>query len=426
MEEIIRLLNHWWREERVRKNLAKEYKRESFNGLLKLIPKRQIIVICGLRRIGKSTLMYQLIESLIKKGVNPLNIFYFSFDKKVSEIKEILDNYSKITEKDYEKEKIYIFLDEIYKLENWHRELKLLYDALPNIKFIISGSASLEIEKQARKDLVGRAFYLELPPLSFKEFFEIKFKKELKNFKIWEDKLKNIFSEFLAKPFPEIINFEKERVAEYIKELILDKILFSDFSKNFDNVDTNLLQTLTEIFFSNPGIYLNIDSLSKDLKKSKNDIIFHIKLLELGYIIRIVKNYRGSKIAASRKLRRIYPYHPSLSQGIYVKIEESKLVECLVRNLLNAEYYWRKNGKEVDFIYNGLPIEVKYREKISIIDLKNLEEFMEEFKINKGYLISKNRFEEIKINKKKIKILPAWYFALNKPSDLLKNQIFKH
>ncbi len=414
MEEIIRFLNHWWRTGRVKESLAKEYKREYFTGLENLLDKRQVIVICGLRRVGKSTLMYQLIQHLIETKVNPLNILYFSFDKKVGEIKEILDTYSKITDKDYEKEKIHVFLDEIYKLEGWHKELKLIHDALPNIKFIASGSASLRIEKEARRDLTGRAFYSEIKPLSFNEFFELKFKTKLENSRLWEDKLKLNFPVFLKKPFPETIDFEPDLVVEYIRELVLDKILFSDFSRTFRNVNIDLLQNLTELFLSNPGLYLNIDSLSRDLKKSKNDMISHIKLLELGYIIRIVRNYRGSTLSASRKLRRVYPYHPCLVQGVFKDVEESKLAECFVRSYLDAEFYWRKNKKEVDFVYNKIPVEVKYKKNISGQDIKNLLAFMEGFRVEKGYLISKNTFDKIHVGDKIIKVVPLWYLASGK------------
>ncbi len=414
MEEIIRFLNHWWREGKVKESLAVEYKRECFGELEALMQKRQIAVICGLRRVGKSTLMYQLIQRLIANGVKPLNVLYFSFDKKVGGIKEVLDAYSKITEKDYEKEKIFVFLDEIYKMENWHSELKLLYDALPNVKFVVSGSASLKIEKEARKDLTGRAFYIEVKPLSFKEFFELKFKKKLENPKVWEEKLKLNFPLFLKKAFPEIIDFESEKAAEYVKDLVFDKILFSDFPLTFKNVDMNLLQTLTEIFLSEPGIYLNVDSLSRDLKKSKNDLLFHIRLLELGYIISIVGNYRGSAVSASRKARRVYPYHPSLIQGLSKDVDESKMVECFVRSHLDAGFYWRKGEKEVDFIFRGMPVEVKYRENAENKYLKNIVEFMDQFKIKTGYLVSKNRVDEVHINDRIVKVMPAWHFALEK------------
>ena len=412
MEEVLLFLNHWWREGKVRKDLAKEYRRVQFYELRDLLEKRQIIVIYGLRRVGKSTLMYQLIQHLIEKGVPPFHILYFSFDKKVGKIKEILDAYSKIAEVDYTKERIFVFLDEIYKLKDWYKELKILYDALPNIKFIVSGSASLKIEAQARSYLTGRAFYVEVKPLFFKEFFELKFGAELKNIKLWEDKLKLIFPIYLKKAFPETIALNQERTIEYIKEIVLDKVLFSDLPLTFKGADIDLLQTLTELFLSNPGMYLNVDALSRSLRKSKNEIIFHIKLLELSYIIRIVRNYRGSLALASRKLRRVYPYHPSLTQVTFKDIDEPLLVECFVRSYLDAEFYWRKNGKEVDFVFNSIPVEIKYKEKIEKEDLKNLLEFMKIFRQSKGYIISKDEFNEIKIDNKKIKIIPAWYFAL--------------
>ena len=83
MEEMLTFLNHWWREGKVRRDLAREYKRIPFEELKALLEKRQIIVIYGLRRVGKSTLMYQLIQYLIEKGIPPSHILgrrYSFFD----------------------------------------------------------------------------------------------------------------------------------------------------------------------------------------------------------------------------------------------------------------------------------------------------------------------------------------------------------
>ena len=66
----------------------------------------------------------------------------------------------------------------------------------------------------------------------------------------------------------------------------------------------------------------------------------------------------------------------------------------------------------MDFVFNGIPVEVKYKEKIEREDLKNLLEFMKIFKVSKGYIISKDEFNEINIEDKKMKIIPVWYFAL--------------
>jgi predicted AAA+ superfamily ATPase len=87
-------MNHWWTEKEVRPQLLPKTKRELFNAVKADVDRRQIQVIVGLRRVGKSTIFYQLIDYLIKKGVNPLNILYLTFDepnlqdKRIGERKE--------------------------------------------------------------------------------------------------------------------------------------------------------------------------------------------------------------------------------------------------------------------------------------------------------------------------------------------------
>jgi predicted AAA+ superfamily ATPase len=74
----------------------------------------------------------------------------------------------------------------------------------------------------------------------------------------------------LKKPFPEIVKWKDFfRVIEYISEIVVSKIIKSDLPDIFEDVDRNLLEELVEIFFSNPGMILNIDSLSSTLKKEK-------------------------------------------------------------------------------------------------------------------------------------------------------------
>ena len=95
-----------------------------------------------------------MIDELIKNNVNPKNIIYCSFDEpelREKRIEEILREYSKITGIDYKNEKIYLFIDEVQKSKNWIDSIKLIYDNLPNIKILISGSASLNILAEAKK-----------------------------------------------------------------------------------------------------------------------------------------------------------------------------------------------------------------------------------------------------------------------------------
>jgi hypothetical protein len=181
MDEFLTLINSWWKEGKIGEEKAPPYKREIFVDVLKTFNEyRQILILSGLRRVGKSTIMFQLIDYLLKKGEDPNRILYFSFDRKKEEyLIKILDAFRSITNVNWEKEKIFVFLDEIQKLKDWSSQLKQLYDNFPNIKFVVSGSASLELEKEAKDNLAGRYFLREIPPLSLKEFFELKYGKKI-------------------------------------------------------------------------------------------------------------------------------------------------------------------------------------------------------------------------------------------------------
>jgi predicted AAA+ superfamily ATPase len=403
LKELLVLLNEWWKTGNVAKDRLQEYKRESFEEIKELLSYRQITIISGLRRVGKSTIMFQLIDFLLKhKGIDPKQIVYFSYDEKKYEIVDILEAFQAITETNWKEKKIYVFLDEIQKLKDWSSKIKLIYDNFPNIKFVISGSASLQLEKEAMYNLAGRYFIKEIPPLSLKEYFELKHKIRISNYQLYKNDLKRELEEWFKKPFPEIVSFKEERrIYEYIKESIISKILKIDLPDIFNNINTKLLETLLNIFYSEPGMILNIDSLSKDLKVHKKTLEQHIFLLEFSKLIRIVKNYRVSVLAESRKLRKVYPYHIALVFPFSTP-EKSKILETTVASKIDAKYYWREGKKEIDFIVKDreiLPIEVKAKANLHKEDFDNLNYFIKKFKnkVGKGVIIYEGETKKDKI-----------------------------
>ncbi|MEM2478998.1 MAG: AAA family ATPase, partial [Candidatus Pacearchaeota archaeon] len=256
-------LNHWWTEEKVKKEFVPTKYRELFNKIEKDLKRKQIQIIVGLRRVGKSTIFYQLIDKLINNKINPLNplhIIYINFDEpefQDERIEEILRKYSKLTDVDYKKEKIYLFLDEVQKARNWVADIKLIYDNFHNIKILVSGSASLNILSEAKKSLAGRGIYYELKPLSFREFLLLKgINIEAKKALLYQETLEKEFSKFLLRPFPELINENnKIFIKNYIRNAVIEPIILKDIPKEFRGVDILLLEKLVNIFLSNPGQY---------------------------------------------------------------------------------------------------------------------------------------------------------------------------
>ncbi len=390
--EALKLLNDWWISGKVKKELVKEYRRPVFEEVYnKLTKYKEVIVLTGLRRVGKSTIMYQLIDELSKK-VNSLNIIYFTFDYGQAEIVSILNEYQKITGVDWKKDKIYLFLDEIQILNNWGSQVKLLYDSLPNIMFVVSGSASLQLEKRAMDSLAGRHFLVDIPVLSLVEYYSLRHGKKINNLKLYEDNIGMEFDAYIKKPFPELAKIDDQKIIyEYIHESIVAKIISQDLLKEFGKIDITLLNSLVELFFSEPGIILNVDSLSKSLTKRKQEVERHIYMLEFSKLIRIIKNYRPSTLSESRKLRRVYPYDISLAMSQNPSIEKGKVLETLLISRLGIKRYWREGQKEIDALLIDrkkiIPIEIKASETPKEEYMRTIEYFVNRFKTEDGVLL---------------------------------------
>jgi predicted AAA+ superfamily ATPase len=410
IDEQLTLQNEWWLTEKVKEELAPKFKREIFQELKSMVDVRQVTILTGLRRVGKTTLFYQLIQELLNR-IKPKNILYFSFDEKQEELKKVLDEYQKITNVQWKKDKIYVFFDELHKVKGWASKLKILYDTFPNIKFFVSGSSSVELEKEAYSNLVGRHYLIKISPLSLKEFFELKNNVKIDDPKLWRDELILAFKEYLKKPFPEIVRENDERrIMSYLRENVIGKIIYQDLPKEFKNINEDLLLNLIEIFYQNPGMILNFDELSKNLHIAKKTLQKHLFYLKFSYLVRVVRNLRTSMLITSRKLQRVYPYHWSLIFGLYKEIDYGKLLESIVSSIIDAKFYYRKGNREIDFILkNGeiLPIEVK-----SKFEIKELLKILKKLKLKKGVLIydEKDRKEE-KFDDINIYFIPVYELA---------------
>ena len=410
MEELL-IQNEWWEKGEISKDKAKVYHRKVYEKALDTFSKyRQILVLAGLRRTGKTTIMYQIIENLIERGIDSKKILYFSFDRKIEDILEILKSYGRITKINWRKEKIFLFLDEIHKLRDWSSKIKIIYDSLPNIKMCISGSASLTMESEVIDNLAGRYFKIEVKPLSLQEYAELYYGKSINDYDLYKTELESVFQDYIRKPFPELVRIEdREKICEYIKSIIVEKILGSDIPIVFRNVRVDLLITLAEIFFRSPGMIMNLDEMSKKLHIHKMTLKEHIHYLEFGKMIRLIKNFRPSILSESRKMPKIYPLHPCFSFAYFADVEKGRIYENLVMNALDLTNYFRENKLEVDFIKrNGdiLPIEVKSKRNIEADDIKNLVKFGKRFNVKKAILISEEEERNIFVNGIDINIVP--------------------
>ncbi|MEM1575437.1 MAG: ATP-binding protein, partial [Nitrososphaerota archaeon] len=314
IREDMERFNEWWFTGKIRKELALPFKRYAFSKILESLKERQILIITGLRRVGKTTLLYQTIEKLLETE-EPNKILYFSFEESLANVKEVLDFYEKqILKKVFEEAgRIFIFFDEIQYCENWPSIIKQYYDLYPNIKFLISGSSSLLLSKEAIDKLAGRFFFFELKPLTFFEFLEMKGIKILEP-ELFSRRIETYFFDYLRKAgFPEIVNWENDiKIAEYIKNTVIDRVILRDLPIIFKTRDIILLEKIMKLILSNPGAIININSLSRDWGENKITISNYLKFLEISLLIRSLSNFRPAFLSISRKLKKYYPTVTSL------------------------------------------------------------------------------------------------------------------
>ena len=417
--EYLEQYNPWWRTGKVKESWLKPYKRTLYSEITKYINKRQIILIQGLRRLGKTTLLFQIIHELLK-DVEPKYILYFSFDEHIFDIKEVLETYQKVILNrtfDDVQSTIYIFLDEVHKVADWEIKLKTYYDIYPRLKFFISGSASLSLRRKSKESLAGRVFDFTLEPLSFEEFLTLSGKeveKIKRNPQLWKRELIPLLYKYIKfGTFPELVNEEDEEIARrYIINNIIERIIYKDLPEEFRINDMELLKSLIYIIGKNPGMIVNYKELSKELGRDERTISNYFEYLEFGLLTKFVFNYRGSPVASLRKLKRIYfrtpniifAYNPNLDNVLPVMLEN------LVMMVTGAGYFYR-NSFEIDFILSEnkslVAIEVKSRH----INTKQLRKFIREYgkKVKKSFIVDFESEETID----EFRVIPAWKLALN-------------
>ncbi len=416
--EELEKFNPWWRTGHVKEGWFREYRRKTYFEIAKYLDRRQIILIWGLRRVGKSTLMFQIISDLLNKSESK-NILYFSFDELIFDLKDVLESYQKLILNrtfDDMRVPVYIFLDEIQKITDWENKLKTYYDLYPNVKFFASGSASVSLRKSSHESLAGRILDFLLKPLSFEEFLELNgrdIKEIKKNPDIWKRELLPLFYRYLKYGmFPELVNEEDEEFArKYILNNIIERIIYKDLPEEFEIKDVELLKNLIFLLGKNPGIIVNYREISKNLGKDQRTVANYFEYLEFGLLVRFVFNYRGSPIASLRKLKKVYLSTPNIAFVFDQDI--NRILPFLLENIIvsetDAKFFYR-NGFEIDFVIPEnnelIAIEIKKTGK----EIKQIKKFREEFKgrIKKTMIIDMEKEGMIE----DVEIIPAWKFLL--------------
>ena len=452
--------NYWWDEQRIYDEDVGFIRGEYRPKLINELRYDRILALSGMRRTGKTTLLYQLMRYLLGSNTKTKHIVYIKVDElldKFEDLRELIALYEEMTGLDAKKEKIYFFLDEIQYKDGWQFQLKHLLDAKYAGKFIITGSSTSLLYKQASESLAGRITFVDVSAFSFRDFVEFSMvEKELKITAMWHEwketissnGLKNIekryefllpyreqmiyrFNEYLnIGGFPEWFKVKrqagenpelewKRKLAEYFHIIIHRDVIETFKEKIRDPILIEKVAKEAAFFSSNRFSY---SSLANRLDGNKDTVREYLYYLEASGLISISEVYFKSKKAREKIEKKIYFCDEGLRRALTVDYDDGKGVETIVNQHLlhivrNSKtfgklWYW-KNGGEVDFILENegraIPIEVKYQENPEV---KGLLECMERFDLKTGIVVTKNKFETRKEGKATIYQIPAWVFLL--------------
>jgi uncharacterized protein len=358
MESIFYNFNPWWEQ---KYSLNYIVRNKYFKHLIDLIPKKEIIFLTGLRRVGKTTLMHQLIEYLLK-SVKKEQIFYISLDLlslKDKSIYEIIQEYRKIhgLSKDTFS---YIFLDEITIKKDFHQELKNLYD-LGNIKIFVSSSSATKL-KDTSAFLTGRARYVEVEPLDFNEFLLFNnYSPKKKDYQLFE----KYFEEYME--YGGMPEYVLTKDPTYIIEVV-NNIILKDIVAKYGIKNTEKVFDLFRLLMERVGKPLTYSKIANILDISKDSVQTYINyFLETYLFSRIeVKGKLNERIKGPKKFYCGDVGIKNVSTGFR---DKGAVYENLVFNKIKSDYkdhlkgeinFLYKDAVEIDFVTKDFLLEAKF------------------------------------------------------------------
>jgi uncharacterized protein len=358
------------------KNIIESYKPEKtiyrsyyVNDIFQYINRKEIIVLKGIRRCGKSTIMHQLM-----KKIGADCVYVNLDDYRLLEYLSI-ELLEKILQMYLGKKKVYLFLDEIQQIDKFESFLRTHYDLRNNVKFIISGSNSTLMTKELGTLLTGRCLTFEIMPVSFKEFGDFS---------------QGGINEYLKfGGFPEVILEKDEMKKRVILANYFDTVVSKDMIQKYDLVNHKQLREMLKYIMLNPGIRISANKLSKQLGMSINTVKSYLQLAEEVYLIFEVPFFSYS---AKTKFigSRVSKYY-SIDNGFFTlfssrhelsKVYENSVALSFFRDRKDLYYWFDKY--EVDFVIHDTAINVVSSKNIPEREYRGLDEI----KTKKSFLVA--------------------------------------
>jgi hypothetical protein len=322
----------------------------------------KIVTLCGVRRCGKTYILYQTISELLESGVDKKRIVYINFederlDLSSDELDLVLQAYRELYELDIEE--CYLFFDEIQNISGWEQFIRRIYDTLSKNIFITGSNAKL-LSAEIATSLRGRNISYEVYPLSFSEYLSfIDFTPDIYN-PNHKARLKNAFLEYMKNGgFPETIGMSADIRANTLQGYF-DVMIYRDIIERYDEKNSSLLKYFIKRVLSTFTKAISINKIYNELKSSgykvgKNTLYQYFDYIETIYLGFALRRYDPSMLKSELSEKKTYLIDNGLLLSVSFAFSDDygKLLENIVFLELKRsgkDIFYYKDKKECDFV----------------------------------------------------------------------------
>jgi hypothetical protein len=372
----------------------------------------EITLIAGARQVGKTTLMNMLFEHLREKDKKVLFLSMdFESDVPFFSTQQALINRINL---EFGDEFGFVFLDEIQRKDNAGLYLKGLYDMKLPVKFIISGSGSIELRETIAESLAGRKRLFEITTVTFNEFLDFRtqysFSGKLPAFiHAYPDKTMELFYEYLHfGGYPRVITAPtiKEKVL-HINE-IFQSYIDRDIRHLIRNDQPEAFVRVVRLLAAQTGQMVNLNNLSNDARVSAPTLQKHLWIAQKTFFIKLVEPYFKNVTKEITKSPVVYFADHGIRNFCisnfgniqrhqdYGFVFQNLIGNALLRELYATPFsvhYWRTTDKaEVDFVIsrmnNPIGVEAKFSAMKTPVITRSLRSFIDKYNPSEAWVVN--------------------------------------
>ena len=410
------------------KNTKNLIKREIFSEVAKHLEKPEITIITGARQVGKTTLLFQLKDYLIRQECSENRIFIFNLDV-ITELNLFAEQQKFINflKERINKEKIFVFVDEAQRVENAGIFFKGIYDLNLPVKFVLTGSSAIEIKAKIHESLTGRKRIFHLYPLTFKEYLSVCdpilpkliSQKEISSYSR-EQIIQHLFAFINWGGYPKVAienNIsEKEQILKEIFSSYIERDIISFLKIKSQTAFVKLVTLLS----NQTGQLVNLNEISQLLGAERKTTEKYLEILEKTFIVKLLSPFFENRRKEIVKMPKIYFIDNGLRNSAinyFTNFAARQDKGALLENFIFSEilkytdcqiHFWRTKEKaEVDFVIencNGeiIPLEIKSKKMKKPEISKSFSSFISRYNPKKAFIVNFGIRQKITFQKTKI------------------------